>query len=82
MSARMQVLGKFKGVPVYLSANTHPAAKTTSLAVFTGDIPGYQSIKGINKITRFRYTRGDGQSFTDALVAAYHYINEHITEIR
>lgn len=78
MGSRMKISQHYKGVPIYCAANTHPDAKTTSLAVFVDDIPGQASKVGI---IRFRYTRLDGISFGKALTNARKYINEQMGQL-
>lgn len=66
MGACITQIKRHKGHDIYLSAKTHPGAKTRSLMVFVSDV----------ELRRFRYTVGDKISFTLALLKCVDIINK------
>jgi hypothetical protein len=73
MSARIKPHSRFKGIQIYNSANTHPHSKTTSLLIFTEDLPN-----GKPGIVRFRYRRHDTQDHTRASCEAARFITDFV----
>lgn len=71
----MKVIKEWKGVNIYQAAKTHPGSKTTALAVFTEDLPGWTGKSGQ---VRYRYMRNNGKTFTEALCSCLRIINQHV----